>query len=131
MSAQQTDFYNFVAASVPVVTTSETVIGTTRAISTAFSGQQLFVQFGVTFLTGTGTTAVAFNIRQGNGTSGAIVYGSASLQMAATNRGAFAFATVDSLSGDVAGQIYSLTVTQTAATGNGSATNVWSAVTVG
>lgn len=91
----------------------------------------MFVQFGGEMLSGTATTFLTYKIRRGVDTTGAVVYTGLAITAAAGTRYIFACAAVDQQAGDVSGQTYVCTVLQSAATGNGSATNVWSSVTVG
>lgn len=131
MAAGQTDFYNFSAANVVATTTNETVVGNTRAISTAYAGQSIFVQCGFAIQTGAAATAIILRIRQGNGITGTAIYSQNSMSVAATTVYVVTFAGTDQLTFDVASWVYSITVQQISATGNANIANIWSAVTVG
>lgn len=131
MAAGQYDFYNFAAGTVNVPTTTETVVGTTKSISTGYAGQIMLVQFTLEFTAGTGATSVIAKIERGSAAGGTAIRTSPSITVVAANIYNWTFVATDQLTGDVAGQVYVLTLTQAAATGNGTAQNAASAVTVG
>lgn len=131
MAALQNDYYNFVAGSTSVVTTAETVAATTRGISTGFAGQNIFVQGGFQITTGAGITSLVIKIERGSTAGGTAIYTSTGLAVSASSGYVFTVAATDTITGDVTGQQYVITVTQNGATGNGTIINAWTAVTVG
>jgi hypothetical protein len=121
---------NFASGAVSVVTTAETVVGTTRAVGSGYAGCVFSLEFMLDFLTGASVTGVTWRIRRDSVTGTAVLTGPVIAAAAATQLPRMAVAATDSITGEVASQIWVLTVVQTAATGNGSATNVFSRVTV-
>jgi len=122
-------FANFVAGAQAVVTTAETVVATTKAISSPYPGAIFAVEFGIDFLTGAGTTGVIWRIRQGSLTGTAVLTTPTIAAAASTQLPRAYLATVDGSQAEVASAVYVLTVAPVAATGNGSATNAFSRVT--
>lgn len=121
---------NFVAGAQAVVTTAETVVGTTAAIGSAYAGCTFTVEFSLDFLTGTATTGLVYRIRRGSLTGTAVFTGPTSVAAASSQLPRPHFACTDQIVGEVASQLWVLTVAPVAATSNGSATNVFSRVTV-
>lgn len=123
-------YENQLSGTVNVVTTTETVALVTPPVSTTFAGDQIDIEGKVNMLAGTGTTACVLRIRRGNGITGTVVGVAETDTLAAGSSESFPLQAVDT-PGDVAGQVYSLTIQQTAATGNGTVQSAASCVTVG
>lgn len=104
---------------VPVVTTTETVVMTLPAISTAV-GNSVAICANFTFTTGTGTTAVTIRVRRGTTITDTLVGEANPLNYAAAVTRDLSFSVVDN-PGELAGQPYVVTIQQTAATANGTA----------
>lgn len=128
-SAQQA-YYNFASGSVAVVTTAETVIGTSKSVSSSYAGCIFAVEFFADFLTGASVTGLIYRIRRDSVTGTAIVTTPTIASAASAQLPRLSLAATDSPVGEVASALYVLTVAQVAATGNGSATNVFGRVTV-
>lgn len=123
-------YENQLSGTVPIVTTAETVALVTSRVSTTYESDPINIEGMVNVTGGTGTTACVIRIRRGNGTTGTVVRAADTDSIAAGNTESFPIQGVDT-PGDVAGQVYSLTVQQTAATGNGTVNGASSCVTVG
>lgn len=122
-------FANFVAGSVAVVTTAETVVATSKAISSPYAGAIFAVEFVIDFLTGAATTGLVWRIRQNSLTGTAVLTTPTIAAAASTQLPRINLATVDGSQAEVASAVYVITVAAVAATGNGSATNAFSRVT--
>ena len=129
MPASQYEYDNFVAANAATANTAETVIATSRAVSSGYAGSSFGVLFNGIFTAGASTTAVRFQIRRGSLT-GTSIYDSGLLTIAAAQLFNVTFATVDNISGEVAGQLWVLTAAQTAGAAPGGLTNAYSSITV-
>lgn len=122
------NYANFVTGAQAVVTTAETVVGTSPVVGSAYANSIFVVEFALDFLTGASVTSLNYRIRRTNVT-GTAVYTSPLIAAAASAQDERqTFQCVDTIAGEVASQVWVLTVVQTAATGNGSATNVFSRV---
>lgn len=109
------------AASVTVVTSTETALATTAGITT--KGAQTVRLHGFAQVTaGAGTTAYTFNWRRGSGTSGTQVTTPTAVSATAGANAVYAYDLEDK-PGEVAGQQYTLTVKDTGATANGTVQN--------
>lgn len=97
---------------------AETAILVTPGVSTRYNGDQIQIDGTLDITAGTGTTAVTIRCRRGNGVTGAIVGAAEPDTLAAGASEAVPFTFTDQ-PGDVAGQVYTLTVQQTGGTGNG------------
>lgn len=108
-----------VTNAVTVTTTSETAAVTSPAqgISPPTASLGLVVRGNVNFTAGTGATAVTIRVRQGSGITGTLVGNALTVTVAAGSSYDLAFDVVDT--SPVPAQQYTVTVTQTAATGNG------------
>lgn len=126
----QAVYANYVAAGPTATTTAETVIATTRSVSSPFAGSSFLVEFFGNLGIGAAATAATYKIRR-DSLTGTTVLTSQPIGVSAGVRIVFAQGVVDSLVGDVAGQLWVLTVTMTAATGNSTATDIWTRVTTG
>jgi hypothetical protein len=119
MSTILTQAFN--SSSVPIPTTTETAIMSTAVL---YSGEQSGVYVGGSFRVtpGTGTTAVVLKVRQGVGVSGTTVYTSPSIPVTAGNATDLALDIMDTTGviNGPAGTAYTVTITQTGATANGS-----------
>lgn len=99
--------------------TVETVVLQSSRVSTANGNQTANLHGLVAVTAGTASTGVTVRVRKGVGTAGAIV-GEAVIDTAvAGDQYVIPFSVVDN-PGDVAGQVYSVTVQETAATAAGS-----------
>lgn len=121
---------NFAAGSVAVVTTAETVVGTTGAVGSAYPGCTFSVEFLLDFLTGASVTGAIWRIRRSSLTGTAVLTSPTIAAAAATQLPRIYLAATDQIAGEVASQVWVVTVAQVAATGNGAATNVFSRVTI-
>lgn len=117
--SSQTGFVTSAATNVP--TTTETAVLTiTIPPEQNPTGQGVYLDANVIITTGAAATAVQCRIRQGNGVGGAVVGAMSQTQVAAAtaNEQASVVALDPTLSYP-AGNTYTLTVQQVAATGNG------------
>jgi hypothetical protein len=113
-------------APTPLVTIAETVVFTfTSPPIDQPTGQGALLVAYVSVLTGAAAASLTVRIRLGSTTAGALVGQPYTIPCAAAaaNQGAFA-AALDSTSSYPAGQTYSVTVQQGAATGNGTMESV-------
>lgn len=117
-------------ANANVVTTNETVAQVSPALSVTQDGDPIQVTGTVSFTTGTATTAVTVRCRRGNGITGTVV-GTAEVDTLAAAVSAPISVDFLDFPGAVAGQVYSITVQQTAATGNGTVNSAVTEWTVG
>lgn len=130
MPAPQYSVYNFVAGSTASPNATEGIIATSRSVSSSYAGCVFAVEFDFDYLSGAGTTAVVYRIRQ-QSLTGTAIYTSPSIPLAASTQSPHIhIAATDAPTGEVASIVYVLTVIQTAGTGAGSATNAFSRVTV-
>lgn len=123
-------YENQLSGTVNVVTTTETVALVTPGVSTTFASDTIEIEGKINLTAGTGTTAAVFRCRRGNGITGTVVGVAETDTLAAAASETHPFEFTDN-PGDVAGQVYSLTVQQTAATANGTVNSASSCVTVG
>lgn len=123
-------YENQLSGTVNIVTTTETVALVTPPVSTTYGSDAIEIEGKLNVTAGTGTTACVLRIRRGNGITGTIVGVAETDTLAAGSSESFPLEGVDT-PGDVAGQVYSLTVQQTAATGNGTVNSAASCVSVG
>lgn len=110
-----------VVGAVPLVTTAETAVATSANLFLGNPNQRVQISGHVNVTEGTGGTAYTVRIRQGNGTGGTVV-GVAevdSLAAGNTETAPFSFEDTGALLLGAAGGQYTVTVQQTAATGNG------------
>lgn len=112
----------YVATTTTVTTTTETVVATIE-ISPGAPGQVIDLDGWTVFTTGTGNTGVQLRWRRGNGITGTVVSDSGAMTPigAAGSGDAYVHKGRD-VPGDVTGQVYSLTIQQAGATGNGQST---------
>lgn len=106
-----------------VVTTAETVAQVTPPVSNRGPSDQIAISGTMEFTTGASTTSIQVKCRRGNGVAGTQVGPTLNLPAGAAVPIEVGFDFLDS-PGEVAGQIYSITVTQVAATGNGTVNHV-------
>lgn len=123
-------YVNQLSGTVTLVTTAETVALVTPPVSTTYSSDSIDIEGKVNVTAGTGTTACVIRCRRGNGVTGTVVGVAETDTLAAGSSESFPIQCVDT-PGDVAGQVYSLTISQTGATGNGTVNSAASCVTVG
>lgn len=108
-------------ASIP---TTETLVGLSPPLTISLDFSLIIILGYVNWTIGTNGTAMTVRLRRGNGVSGAAVLGTPIVNtFAAATSLSTQFCYVDT-PGAVAGQQYSLTLQQTAGTGNGSANDV-------
>ena len=129
-------YTSVVAAAVTLTTTSETAAATSGAADEVRPiANGVLVKGFVNVTAGTATTAVVIKVRRGSGTGGTQVGNTLTHAVAAAGPNSIPIAAVD-MPGPAAGQQapfvgqYTVTVTQTAATGNGTV-NAGSYVEVG
>lgn len=123
-------YENQLSGTVPIVTTTETVALVTPPVSTTFGSDAIEIEGMVNLTAGTGTTAAVLRIRRGNGITGTVVRAADTDTIAAGSSESFLVQGLDT-PGDVAGQVYSITVQQTAASANGTINGASSCVAVG
>lgn len=98
---------------------NETVILTTPQLNISLDFSQIFILWACDILAGTTTSALVFRLRRGTTVAGTLINAAAwTHTLAAGNSAAISGAYFDT-PGAVAGQQYSLTVSQTAATAAG------------
>lgn len=107
-----------VTADTSVVTTNETAVAQVDNVITGGPGRTVELHGSMQITTGAATTAVTPRIRRGAGVGGALVGEGNPIGAGAAATVAISLDTED-LPGDVDHQSYTLTVQQTAATGNG------------
>lgn len=118
------------AAATSLVTTAETAVLTfTIPPENNPAGQGIYIDVNAVLTSGAAATAVQVRIRQGTGTGGAVVGVMAQTQVAAStaNENASA-AAVDPTTVYPAGNTYTVTVQQVAATGNGTMQQVTASI---
>jgi hypothetical protein len=108
-----------VTGSVTLVTTAETAAVTTPVlpVTPPGGGQGLVIRGNLNVTTGASTTAIVIKVRQGSGTGGTQIGNTQTVTAAAAASYDLAFEVIDS--SPVPSSQYTVTVTQTAATGNG------------
>lgn len=106
------------AAAVTITTTTETVAATTLPISTDGANQTVNLDCSGEVTPGTSTTALVIKVRRGTGITGTQVGTTQTLTVTAPNKTGFSVQVADT-PGEVAGQQYVVTVTQTGAAANG------------
>lgn len=119
-----------VTADIPIVTTAETAAITSPGVSTQFDGDVINIEGDVSVTTGASTTAVTVRVRRGNGVAGAIVGEAQPETLGAAVSATIPFQFPDQ-PGAVSGQQYTVTVAQTAASGNGTINSSSITITVG
>lgn len=97
----------------------ETVILTTPLLNPALDFSQVFILWACDILAGTGTTALVFRLRRGTTAAGALVNAAAWTHTLAAGNSAVVTGCYPDSPGAIAGQQYSLTVSQTGATAAG------------
>ena len=103
-----------------LATNTETIVAVLPGIS-AQAGAQVNLTGEVDISAGTGTTGCTVSIRRGTTVAAPLVASIGPAPPAAAGRDTIPIQAVDSLPADVAGQQYIVTVTQAAATANGTA----------
>lgn len=124
--AQQSS--KMVTANVTATTTAETAALTSDPISTPREGTAISISGEVNLTTGAAATDVTIRCRRGTGVAGAQVGESKVHRVGASLSAELAFGFVD-FPGDVAQQVYTITIQQTAATGDATVNNGY--VTIG
>lgn len=107
------------ASAVTVTTTSETAAVVTPALPVSPPGAAtgIVIRGNINFTAGTGATFVTIRVRQGSGTGGTAVYTGTPVTVVAAAVYDLAFEAIDTSL--VPASQYTVTVTQTAASGNG------------
>lgn len=100
-------------------TAAETVILTSPLLNPTQDNAQVFILWACDILAGTGTTALVFRIRRGTTAAGALVNAAAWTHTLAAGNTAVLNGVYPDVPGAIAGQQYSLTVSQTGATAAG------------
>ena len=96
----------------------ETAVLTLSGVSVPGPGADVHLMGHVNVTAGTGATAIVVTVRRGTGTAGAIVGVAETDTLAAGNKESIPFDVVDA-PGDVAGESYTVTTTETGATADG------------
>jgi hypothetical protein len=104
-------------AGVSLATTAETVVASITGVQTDNIRRRLLLSGVVEVTPGTGATSLALKIRRDNG-SGTAIGTAVTVACTASSKVSASIAATDE-PGEVAGKTYVLTVTQGAATGNG------------
>ncbi len=110
-----------VTGAVTLTTTAETVVATSATLFSGNPSQRVLITGHVNVTEGAGGTAYTIRLRQGSGTGGTVV-GVAetdSLAAGSSETGSVSYEDTGALLAGAAGGQYTLTVQQTAATGNG------------
>jgi len=123
-------YSNAVQADTIVVTTAETDAVETPGVQTTPQRARVRLHGFAQVTAGVGATAVTLRVRRGAGVGGAIVGEGNPVTVAAGNTVNLSIDVEDS-PGEVANQVYTLSVQQTAATGNGTVVQAELAATVG
>jgi len=138
MAASQTSYFNSKAGAVTITGTTETVAGTSRQVNSSYFGCQILVRFSGEIDLGADQNSAVVKIYRGATAAGTLLYTSGALSpgtiaAAPTVAAKFTFCAdvVDQPAGDIASQIYCVTVTQAGGTGNGQVINIASQITVG
>lgn len=105
-----------------IVTTTELAVVTVTGVNTPQGGGRVILEGELQIAIGTTTSSVTLNIRRGTGITGTIIATTSQGVPTAGSTFTIPIQGVDNL-GEAAGQSYTLTVTQTAATANGTASN--------
>lgn len=129
MPAAQYEYDTFVAANQATANSAETIIATTRAVSSSYGGCSFAIQFGGLFTAGATTTSVTFKIRQ-DSITGAALRTDTNVLITAGQIVLVNFNTIDSTRGDSTGAVWVLTAAQNAGTAPGGLTNGFTSVTV-
>lgn len=106
-----------ITAAQTITTTTELDCGTVST-QTNPSGENVVICGTINVTAGAGTTAVVTRVRRGEGITGTVVGIAASHTLAAAAVGTVAFEAVDTAVPND-NQVYSITIQQTGATGNG------------
>lgn len=113
---------NYVTADTTIVTTAETAAVTSDPYTPSVDGAKLTIAGVINISTGTAVTGVVVRVRRGVGTAGALVGETEPHNIGASITDDISYSVTD-VPGAVAGQQYTATVVQTAATGNGTINN--------
>lgn len=113
-----------------VVTTNETALQVTPPVSSQSGAESVWIEGQLDMTFGASTTAVTVRVRRGNGIIGVTVGDVEIPTETAGNRAPIPYSVKDS-PGEVANQLYTITVQQTAATANGTVNDVSASVTIG
>jgi hypothetical protein len=108
----------------PLVTTAETVVATVTGVATDRPGQTVAIRGQYNITLGTGTTAVVTRVRR-DGLTGTVV-GEVQTEQISSAAGSSENHDIyreDTGAGEFSGRTYVVTVSQTAATGNGTVNN--------
>lgn len=130
MPAAQQAYYKIDTAGVNINTTLETVITTARAVSSSYSGCTFAIEAAFDLLSAAAATGYVARIRRDSLTGTAVITTPTIACAASTQLPRAYLGTVDSIAGEVAGQLYVVTVQFVAATGNATSSNAFSKVTV-
>lgn len=114
----------------PIVLLAETAALTSQGVSQSVDGEPVTIRGSVGILTGASTTAVTLRVREGNGIAGNVIGETIpfSVGAAADTQVPYGFTYNPAA---IAGMPYTVTVQQTAATGNGTIKSVSMTVSVG
>lgn len=109
---------NYVTADTSIVTTAETAAITSDGFTPPTDGSKLIISGVINITTGASVTGAVIRVRRGVGVAGALVGETEPHNIGAAVTDDVSYQVTDS-PGAVAGQQYTATVVQTAATGNG------------
>lgn len=130
MPAPQQSYYNFAAGPVTPVTVAETVVGTTRGVSSSYAGCVFAIEASFDLLTATLSTGFVVRIRRDSLTGTAVFTGPTIAAAASAQLPRVTVQTTDTIAGEVAGQVYVVTVAVAGSSANPSVTNIFTKVTV-
>lgn len=130
MPAAQQAYYNFAAGPIGPVTTAETVVGTTRGVSSSYPGCVFAIEVAFDLLTAASSSGYVVRIRR-DSLTGSAVFTGPTIAVAASTQVARAHAqTTDSPAGEVTSAVYVVTVAVAGSAANPSVTNIFTKVTV-
>lgn len=109
---------NYVTADTSIVTTAETAAITSDGFTPPTDGSKLIISGVINITTGASVTGAVIRVRRGVGVAGVLVGETEPHNIGAAVTDDVSYQVTDS-PGAVAGQQYTATVVQTAATGNG------------
>lgn len=130
MPPPQVSSYNAVVSGAVINNGVETVIATTKPVSSSFPGCQIAIRFSIEVTVGVGATGVTLRIRR-DSLTGTAVFGPAAFPCTASFTNPYTIEQIDSSPGDTASQVWVCTATIVGGAANGTNTFTFSSVLVG
>ena len=127
MPVTQYNSFNFTAGPTNCPNATETVIATTKAISSPFPNASYGILFAFGFTTGVGGTTLAVTIRR-TSLTGTIVLGPTSFIVVASASQQMTYGAVDAISGEFASGVWVITLNITGGAAAVSGQNIYSQV---